>query len=112
MTQTQLLGFVIQEEVVTSSDVAKHFKIPVTFAHQVLRRLQNKEILTKSGGPYRFNFQLSNQASQELQELNNNYKNYGRIFILGLATRLLIGSVSSKNREKKKRKGGSHYESK
>ena len=102
MTQTQLLGFVIQKGAVTSADVAEHFKIPVTFAHQVLRRLQDKGILVKTGGPYRFQFQLSNQARQKLEDLNNNHKNYGWIFVLGLAAGLLIGFASSKKGNEKK----------
>lgn len=96
MTQTQLLGFLIQEEVVTSTNVAKHFKVRINFAYQVLRRLQDKEILIKNGGPYRFNFQLSNQTKQKLRELTNNHNNYGWIFVVGLATMLLINPVIPK----------------
>ena len=102
MTQTQLLGFVIQKGAVTSADVAERFKIPVTFAHQVLRRLQDKGVLTKNGGPYRFDFQLSNQAKQKLEDLHNKRKNYGWVFFLGLAAGLLIGYASSKKGNEKK----------
>jgi len=101
MTQTQLLGFVIQKGVVTSADVAEHFKIPVTFAHQVLRRLQDKGILTKNGGPYRFDFELSKQAMQKMENLKNNHKNYGWIFLLGLSTGLLAGFAFSKKGNQK-----------
>ncbi len=101
MTQTQLLGFVIQKGVVTSADVAEHFKIPVTFAHQVLRRLQDKGILAKNGGPYRFDFELSKQAMQKMENLKNNHKNYGWIFLLGLSTGLLAGFAFSKKGNQK-----------
>ena len=46
MTQGELLGFVIENKSVSSTDVSKRFKIPITFAHQMLKRLENKGLLT------------------------------------------------------------------
>lgn len=96
MNQAELLGFIIQRGSVTSGEVAGHFRIPVAFAHQVLRRLEEKGLLSRNGGPYRYKFELSPVAKKRLQNLNNDHKSYGWIFLLGLAVGLLIGFSSSK----------------
>ncbi|TKJ45947.1 hypothetical protein CEE35_01960 [Candidatus Aerophobetes bacterium Ae_b3b] len=102
MTQTQILGFVIENGSVTSADVANRFGVPVTFAHQVLRRLEDKRVLAKDGGPYRYEFQLSSEARKKLENVsNNNHKDYGWIFLLGLAVGLLAGFAFSNKGSKK-----------
>lgn len=103
MTEIQLLGFVIESGTVTSRDVADRFRVPVTFAHQVLRRLQNKGILVKNGGPYRYDFQLSPETRNKLENVSNNNRNgYGWVFLLGLSVGILAGfSFSNKGDQKK-----------
>ena len=96
MNQVELLGFIINRGSVTSGEVAEHFRIPVPFAHQVLRRLEEKGLLSRNGGPYRYRFQLSPEAKNKLQNLNNDHKSYGWIFLLGLAILLIIAFSSSK----------------
>ena len=102
MTQMQLLGFVIEKGSVTSTDVATRFEIPVTFAHQVLRRLQDRGVLAKNGGPYRYKFELSSKTRNELENVSNkNHENYGWIFLLGLSTGLLAGFAFSRKGNQK-----------
>ena len=97
MTEVQLLGFVIENGTVTSRDVADRFTVPVTFAHQVLRRLQNKGVPVKKGGPYRYDFQLSPGMRNKLENVsNNNRDGYGWVFLLGLSAGLLAGFAFSK----------------
>lgn len=100
MNQTELLGFIIERQKVTSGEVAQRFKIPVTFAHQVLRRLEDKGILARKGGPYRYTFELSVEAKGRLDNLNDDRKGHGWIFLLGLAVGLLIESSPSEKNEK------------
>jgi len=94
MTQAELLGYIIERGRVTSGEVAKRFNIPVTFAHQALRRLEERGLLVRHGGPYRFTFELSPEARRRLDNLHRNSKGYGWIFLLGLAVGLLIGFAS------------------
>jgi len=94
MNQVELLGFIIERGLVTSGEVAERFGVPIPFAHQVLRRLEEKGLLSRNGGPYRFSFGLSREAKKKLQSLNGNHKGYGWIFLLGLAVGLLIGFSS------------------
>jgi len=102
MTETQLLGFVIENGSVTSGEVANRFGVPVTFAHQVLRRLKNKGVLVKNGGPYRYAFQLSPKTRNTLKNVtNNNHKDYGWVFLLGLSVGILAGFAFSKEGNKK-----------
>lgn len=101
MNQAELLGFIIEQESVSSGEVARRFQVPIPFAHQVLRRLEEKGILSRNGGPHRFKFGLSDQAQNKLQSLNNNHKDYGWIFLLGLAVILLIGFGSGKQDDNK-----------
>lgn len=95
MTQGELLGFVIEKKSVSSTDVSRRFKIPITFAHQMLKRLENKGLLTRHGGPYRYQFGLSDDAGKRLESLNKDGGKYGWIFLLGLAAGLLLGFTSS-----------------
>jgi|GEM_PF-5756904 len=95
MNQTELLGLIIQRRTVTSGEVADHFGIPVHFAHQVLRRLEEKGLLTRKGGPYRFEFELSSWAKDQLDNLTGGPKDYGWVFLVGLAALLIIGLASS-----------------
>lgn len=97
MSQEELLAFIIERGSVTSGEVAAQFGIPITFAHQALRRLEDRGILGKNGGPYRFKFYLSPAAKRELQKLNGNPAKYGWIFLAGLAVGVLIG-LGSRNR--------------
>lgn len=94
MNQVELLGFIIERGLVTSGEVAERFGVPIPFAHQVLRRLEEKGLLSRNGGPYRFSFGLSREAKKKLQSLNGNHKGYGWTFLLGLAVGLLIGFSS------------------
>ena len=96
MTQGELLGFVIEKKWVSSTDVSRRFKISITFAHQMLRRLEDKGLLTRRGGPYRYQFRLSDDAGRRLEDLNKDGGKYGWIFLLGLAAGLLVGFASSK----------------
>lgn len=99
MTQGELLGFIIEHRSVSSTDVSGRFKIPITFAHQMLRRLEDKGLLTRHGGPYRYQFRLSDETNKRLEDLNNDRGKYGWIFLLGLAAGLLVGFTSS-NKDK------------
>ena len=102
MTEAQLLGFAIENGSVTSGDVANRFGVPVTFAHQVLRRLQNKGVLVKNGGPYRYEFQLSPKTRNKLENVtNNNHKDYGWVFLLGLSVGILAGFAFSRKGNQK-----------
>lgn len=101
MNQTELLGFIIEKGQVSSGEAAAHFGVPIPFAHQVLRRLEDKGLLRRNGGPYRFTFGLSPEAQEKLDGLNGDPKGYGWIFLLGLAVGLLIGfGVSKKGSSK------------
>ena len=100
MNQTELLGFIIEHQEVTSGEIAQRFNIPVTFAHQVLRRLEDKRLLTRKGGPYRYTFELSAGAKEKLDNLRNDHKGYGWVFLLGLAVGLLVGFSPSRKDDK------------
>ena len=101
MNQAELLGFIIERGQVSSGEVAARFCVPIPFAHQVLRRLEDKGLLSRNGGPYRFTFGLSPEAHKKLDSLNGNPKGYGWIFLLGLAVGLLIGFGVSKKGSKR-----------
>ena len=82
--------------------MANRFGVPVTFAYQVMRRLEDKGVLAKDGGPYRYNFRLSSEARKKLENVsNNNHKGYGWIFVLGLSVGLLAGFAFSNKASKK-----------
>ena len=100
MNQVELLGFIIERGSVSSGEVAERFGVPIPFAHQVLRRLEEKGLLSRNGGPYRFGFELSRRAKKKLQNLHGNHKGYGWILLLGLAVGLLIGFSSRKRGNK------------
>jgi len=99
MNQAELLGFIIEKGSVTTAQAANHFKIPVFFAHQVLRRLRDKGILAADQHPYRLTWRLSDSAQKQLESLRSDRKSYGWTFLLGLGVGLLIGFASSKKNE-------------
>jgi len=99
MNQAELLGFIIEKGSVTTAQAANHFRIPVFFAHQVLRRLRDKGILATDQQPYRLTWRLSDSAQSKLDSLRSDRKSYGWTFLLGLGVGLLIGFASSKKDE-------------
>lgn len=101
MNQTELLGFIIERGQVSSGEVAARFGVPIPFAHQVLRRLEDKGLLSRNGGPYRFTFGLSAEARKKLDSLKGNPKGYGWVFLLGLGVGLLVGFGVSKKGSKR-----------
>ena len=104
MTQGELLGFIIERGSVNSTDVSRRFGISITFAHQMLRRLEDKGLVIRGGGPYRYQFRLSEEARKRLDNLNNDRGRYGWIFVLGLAAGLLVGFTST-NKDKEEENG-------
>ena len=113
MRQTELIGFIIEQGKVTSGEVARRFNVPITFAHQALRRLEERGLLIRDGGPRRFTFELSPEAKNRLDNLLKNSKGYGWVFLLGLAVGLLIGFSSpnqgERNNEKENKKRDSTF---
>ena len=101
MRQTELIGFIIEQGKVTSGEVARRFNIPITFAHQALRRLEERGLLIRHGGPRRFTFGLSPEARKKVDNLLKNSKGYGWIFLLGLAVGLLVEFASPNQGERK-----------
>ncbi len=99
MMQQELLAFIIERGGVTTAEVAKRFGVPVFFAHQVLRRLKDKEVIETQGTPYRFTWKLSEKTQRRLDTLNRNPAEYGWIFLLGLAFGALMGSDSRRKEE-------------
>jgi len=104
MTQGELLGFIIEHESVNSTDVSRRFGISITFAHQMLRRLEDKGLVIRYGGPYRYQFRLSDEAGKRLENLSKDKGRYGWFFLLGLAAGLLVGFTSS-NKDKEEENG-------
>ena len=94
MRQEELIAFILERGSVTSGEVADQFGVPVPFAHQVLRRLEDRGILEREGGPYPYSFKLSGQAEEIVQGLRQNRSGRAWIFLLGLAIGLLLGFAS------------------
>lgn len=94
MRQEELIAFIIERGSVTSGEVAERFNVPVPFAHQVLRRLEDRGILERQGGPYRYSFELSPHAEEILQDLRQSHGSRAWVFLLGLGIGLLLGFAS------------------
>jgi len=105
MRQEELIAFIIERGSMTSGEVAKEFGIPVTFAHQVLRRLKDKGVLEAKGGPRRYNFQLSSQAKQMLEVLREDKKGRSWIFLMGLSIGILLGLSANEESDDEESKG-------
>lgn len=94
MRQEELIAFIIEQGSVTSGEVAERFNVPVTFAHQVLRRLKDRGILGRSGGPYPYTFHLTSEAGELLQDLRESHGSRAWVFLLGLGIGLVLGFAS------------------
>ena len=93
MTEVQLLGYVLQNGEVSSSDVAKKYSVRIDHAYQVLRRLEQKGLLERDTRDYGAKFKLTHKARRISQDVKENDGSLGALVFLGLAFVILLSAA-------------------
>lgn len=109
MTEVEILSFVLQKGEVTSSEVAKKFKVQIDHAYQVLHRLELKRLLERNTREYGAKFRLTQKAKQISRKVKEKNSDFGFLLFLGLAFAIILlastgGSDSERKNEKEKGK--------
>jgi len=104
MTEVELLGYVLEVGEVSSSQLAKRFRVSIGHAYQVLRRLEEKGLLERQHRQYRSKFRLTERAKQLSGRAKQGDSSLAGLALLGLAFAiLLLASIGNDSREEKKK---------